>query len=311
MEHLPKLRDLMHEFVRQRHNPASVFQRQRLEFSESAVSAYPNSPTAKKYKKAYEIFHKAWSLLCQYSKAKVDTENDCDFLQQAFQGYAKAYMLDNIWYDKFKPPKIAFDLVDQYMQHRPNDMLSEYCKNIFVCRSHQCGSSEYSKFKDLQTCIRTYEVFAMKVKTIYSSSRIFNRKILATLYNHLGSLYTITEQRLRAIDSFQNSFDIDNDYHDSLFGIAYLQSFSNPDKSIILFHKYLDSAPKCDRKYYDAYYTLSLIFILVYENVTKCKEYYWKGKEAEQMQLPFVPPYDSASKLCLERLVDSIDKTRS
>lgn len=217
-------------------------------------------------------------------------------------------MFDNIWYDKFKPPKIAFDLVDQYMKHRPNDMLSEYCKHIFICRSHKCGS-ELSKFIDLQTCIRTYEMFSMKVKTVYPSSK-FQRKNLATLYNHLGSLYTIIEQRLHAIDSFQNSFEIDNDCHDSLFVIAYCHCFSDPDKAISLFNKYLDSAPKCDRKYYDAYYSLSLIYIIVYGNITKCKGYYWKGKDAEKLQLPFVPPYEPSFKLFVKRLVDSFDKTR-
>lgn len=95
------------------------------------------------------------------------------------------------------------------------------------------------------------------------------RKILATLYNRLGSFYTTTLQEIRAIDSFKKSYDFDKDYHDSLFGIAMGYRFINPEKAINFFHKYLDSAPECDKKYYDAYYSLSNIYISKYGNTKK------------------------------------------
>lgn len=122
MEQLSQLRDLIKTTVQQGHDLASNYQSRHLEFTESMISTFLNSPTALKYKRAHEIFQKARTILDLYTKAGVDTESDCDFLQPAFQGYAEAYMCDNIWYDKFKPPENAPDLIDQYLKHRPDDV---------------------------------------------------------------------------------------------------------------------------------------------------------------------------------------------
>ncbi|CAG2203967.1 unnamed protein product [Mytilus edulis] len=214
-----------------------------------------------------------------------------------FHGYAKAYMVDQIWYENFKPPLNAFNFIDQYMQHRPDDILSEYCKKIFVCRSHQSGNgSEFSKFKGLQISIRTYEIFAMKVEKADTSSDI-RRQILATLFNSLGSYYSITNQRIRAIDSFEKAYNINNEDLESLFGVAWWHRSEDPEKAIKLFHQYLDAAPECDKKYYDAYYSLSYIYFSVYKDITKGTEYYYKGLDAEKKQLPCLKAYDTASKL--------------
>ncbi|CAC5383098.1 unnamed protein product [Mytilus coruscus] len=69
--------------------PARVYKSDHFAFSNSTVSAFPNSPTAMKYKNAFNMFSKARSILRCYSKAKVERNIDCDFLEPAFHGYAK------------------------------------------------------------------------------------------------------------------------------------------------------------------------------------------------------------------------------
>ncbi|CAG2203969.1 unnamed protein product [Mytilus edulis] len=198
MEQVPRL---VCEYVRQGHDPLHMYQGKRIEYSDSLVSDFPNSPTALKCKAAYEMFQKARLILDQYSKAGVDTESDCNFLQPAFQGYSKAYMCGNVLYDRFKPPDNTPELVDQYLKHRPDDILSEFCKHIFVTKSHHNGS-EFSKFKHVQMAIRAYEIFALKVQEANTTSTN-RRQILNTVYTRLGSLYSTTEQKIRAKDSFQ------------------------------------------------------------------------------------------------------------
>ncbi|CAC5393861.1 unnamed protein product [Mytilus coruscus] len=153
MEQLEQVLDLIGATVQQGHDPANNYQSEHFEFSESMISAFSNSPTAQKYKSAYEMFQKARIILDQYTKSVVDTESDYDFLQPALHGYAEAYMCDNIWYDKFKPPENAPDLVDRYLIHRQDDILSDFCKHVFVNKSQHSGS-EFSKFKHLQIAIR-------------------------------------------------------------------------------------------------------------------------------------------------------------
>lgn len=41
------------------------------------------------------------------------------------------------------------------------------------------------------------------------------------IFNSLGSLYTITQQRIRAINSLKRAYNIDLDDHESIFGVAW------------------------------------------------------------------------------------------
>lgn len=91
--------------------------------------------TAKKYKIAKEMVKKGKSILYRYTKTEVETDYDCDFLHPAFHSYAKGEMSDNIWFVAFKPPKHSLNLVDQYIKHRPYEMLSEYFKTFLSIRN--------------------------------------------------------------------------------------------------------------------------------------------------------------------------------
>lgn len=291
---------LMDEKVRQGHDPAVVYKSPLSDFSNSTVSAFPNSPTAMKYKKAFNMFREANSLLCRYAKSKVETDNDCDFLEPAFHGYAEAEMCESHLYNSYRPPGDTFDLISQYLTRRPDDILSEYFKNIL---EHNRNELLVSTFESLQISIRSKEILAAKVSKASAKSDL-KRQILSTLYNRLGSLYTITQQEVRAMDSFQKSYDIDNDQHDSLFGIAYSQRYKHPEKAVKLFHRYLDAAPDCDKKYFDAYYALAEIYILFYRNKTDAEEYYRMGLNAENKQLPFIMLDDTSSKRIAKQLLE-------
>lgn len=115
-----------------------------------------------------------------------------------------------------------------------------------------------------------------KVKLLH----IFKCQILATLFNSLGSLYTITQQRVRAINSLKRAYTIDHDDHESLFGVAWWHCRTDTEKRIKLFHQYLNAAPECDKKYHDVYHSLSYLYFWDHKDITKGKEY--KGLDAEK-----------------------------
>ncbi|CAC5386835.1 unnamed protein product [Mytilus coruscus] len=256
-----------------------------------------------KYKTAFNMFSKARSILCRYSKAKVETDIDCDFLEPAFHGYAKAEMCENHLYDTNKPPINTYDLVGQYLIQRPDEILAEYLKYIL---EHKRNELLVSKFKCLQMSIRTKEILAAKVNRDCTNSDI-KRQILATLYNRLGSLYIITRRTIHAVDSFQKSYDIDNNYYDSLYGIAHCDQSDYPDKALKLFHKYLGAVPECDKKYCDAYYAMADIYISSFRNIAKAKECYQEGLNAEDKQFPYIIRDETESKRCAQFLIEHFE----
>lgn len=297
MEESQILKDLMVAEIQQGHDPARVYISNHVTFSDSTVFDFPNSPTAMEYKNAFQMFSTARSILCRYSKSKVETDIDCDFLEPAFHGYAKAEMCENHLFDTNKPPDNTYDLICQYLKQRPDDILAEHFK---IMLEHK--RNELSKFDCLKRSIRTKEIFAAKVSRASDSE--IKGQIIATLYNRLGSLHTITKQKIRAIDSFQKSYDTDNSYYDSMFGLAWCYHYVHPEKSLKLFYEYLDVAPECAKKYFDAYYILVDIYVSFYGNIIKAKECYRKGLHAEDKQLPFLIREDTSSKRFAKRLME-------
>ncbi|CAC5390662.1 unnamed protein product [Mytilus coruscus] len=267
-------------------------------FEYSMFTDFPDSPTAKRYEKAFELFCVAEKVLMQCTITKVETIEDCICLQPAFHGYAKANLCEGHLFDTFKPTKKTADLIDQYLKLRPNDILTEYFKTTIINNeqpSDYKSQSGYSSGKHLKKLIKMNEQFALKVSKKKSQSEI-QRDILIDKYFLLGSLYSITDQEVRALDSFQKSYDLDNSNLDSLYGVAFYHFFRNSDKAESLLKKYLQLAPECDRRYYDAYYTLGLIH-LKRENIKQATEYFNKGVTAEQKQLPCLPAWDTFSRM--------------
>lgn len=124
------LRDDKHrieENVKRMHDSLNIYNSSGI-FEYTMFTAYPESPTANKYKKAFEIFHAAKDLLLNFTKTKVETEEDCECLQPAFHGYANARIVEKHLFGAFMPPAITTDLIDQYLTIRP---LNRIFKNSY------------------------------------------------------------------------------------------------------------------------------------------------------------------------------------
>ncbi|VDH97848.1 Hypothetical predicted protein [Mytilus galloprovincialis] len=267
-------------------------------FEYSMFTDFPDSPTAKRYIKAFELFCVAEEVLRQCTITKVETVEDCEYLQSAFHGYAKANLCEGHLFDTFRPTPKTIDLIDQYLKLRPNDILTEYFKTAIIHKEQPSvykSQSGYSSGKHLKKLIKMNEQFALKVSKKKHQSEI-QRDILIDIFFLLGSLYSITDQEVRALDSFQKSYDLDNSNLDSLYGVAFYNFYRKFDKAESLLKKYLELAPECDKRYYDAYYTLGLIH-LKRDNINQATECYYKGVAAEKKQLPCLPAWDTYSRM--------------
>ncbi|CAG2199359.1 unnamed protein product [Mytilus edulis] len=244
-----------------------------------------------------EQYQNSKEVLRQCTITKVATIEDCECLQPAFHGYAKANLCEGHLYDTFRPNQKTVDLIDEYLKLLPNDILTEYFKTILIHKeqpSDYKSQSGYSSGKHLKKLIKMNEQFALKVSKKKPQS-IIQRDILIDIHFLLGSLYSITDQEVRALDSFQKSYDLDNSNLDSLYGVAFYHFYRKTDNAESLLKKYLQLAPECDRRYYDAYYTLGL-FHLKRENIKQATEYFYKGVAAEEKQLPCLPARDTYSR---------------
>ncbi|VDH97937.1 Hypothetical predicted protein [Mytilus galloprovincialis] len=266
-------------------------------FEYSMFTAYPKSPTACVYKKAFELFFDAQEILYTYKKEKVETNEDCECLKSAFHGFARANLCEAHLSATFCLPANILDLIDQYLKIRPNDILVEYFRTAIIFSEHPFVSkckNGYSSVKHLKQLIIMHEELAFKVNKTKPQPEI-HRDLLIHLYFLLGSLYSNTDQEVRALDSFQKSYDIDNSNLDSLYAVAFYKYFTKSDKAESMLKKYLQLASQCHKRYYDAFYTLALIE-LDKENIELAKKYYYKGVAAEKKQLPCLPAWDTFSR---------------
>lgn len=138
------------------------------------------------------------------------------------------------------------------------------------------------------------EEFSSKVSKLIPQSDI-HRDLLIHLYFLLGSLYSNTDQEVLALDSFQKSYDLDNSNLDSLYGVAFYNFYRKFEKAESLLQKYLQLAPECDRRYYDAYYTLALVHFRR-NKFEQAQNYYYEGVAAEKKCLSWLPAWDTYSR---------------
>lgn len=263
-------------------------------FDYDYISSFTDSPTAMSYKKAFEIFAVAYDLLTSYPKQTVDSEEDCDYLQPAFHGYAEGEMCENHLFVVFAPPQISMELLNQYLILRPNDILSEYFKVCFMRKQFLLTSSnkqsKLSEYKRMRKILSAHEKFALKLERNYSCLNASEETLLKLAVDvnfMLGSHYAITDQNIRALDSFKKSYNYDTTDLTSMYGVAFYQHFFNPNESIRLLNVFLEKAPKCHKRYYDAFYTLSFLYARR-GDLGKAIKCYRLGEQAEGYQLPFL-----------------------
>ena len=81
--------------------------------------------------KAVEEYSTGSNLLQNYKKKSVDTESDCHYPKPAFENYVYGHMHENSLFGNIIS-KDTSNLVDQYLVLKPDDIMVEYLKVLFV-----------------------------------------------------------------------------------------------------------------------------------------------------------------------------------
>ncbi|CAG2222176.1 unnamed protein product [Mytilus edulis] len=203
--------------------------------------AYPQSPTAQQYFKAFKYFFKGWFILHKYSKSVVESEEDCEFLKPAFHAYSNGEMTEHHLFSQFQPPDNTPVIIDQYLKLRPSDIFAKYCKVILVhhpnLNKKKC--EHFSDFEFQKNLIVTGEKFIHKRSPYVHFSEV-DKSMVKSLYYKLGAIYVTTSQGKRALNSFQKSYDLDKTNVSALYGIAFQCMEIDPDKAISLFLQFID-----------------------------------------------------------------------
>lgn len=282
-------------------DPGSTYLSAHGSYTEEMFLPYVStSPTAQYHLEMYRNYRYGCMKLYEFEKQAIETESDCDFLKEAFQAYAWAHMAETIMYQQFHPPPNTFRLLEEYLKRRPNDVFARYFRVAMIFHEPNPGVPKLEAFK------RKIIEGEMLVESIrHLSSVKEERMVLISTYYLLGSMYKVTAQTERALDSFQKSLDLDPANIASIYGVAInLIDSSDFDGAIKLLHRYLDLAPRCDKKYPNALYQLGQCYILKYQNCQEALKYYKEGLKAEAERLPFIEKShaDIPAKSTLETL---------
>lgn len=281
------IEDLEHSrnaLIQQASDPLSTYQRENTTplTREMFLPYIATSPTAQKSMQAFENFHIGFFTLLTFGKQSIETDEDCDYLKPAFQAYSWAYMVLNIMYAQFYPPSNVFALLEQYIARRPNDIWAQYFKVCMIFNKQRPGVAKYEAIKEK---IVAAELLAEKIRHL--SAIRDERMVLISTYYLLGSMYSVTDQSERSLDSFQKCLDLDPTNIDAIYGLACQKKENDLDEAIKLYHRYLDIAPKCDKKYPNAFYQLGICYLSRYGNQQEALKYYRQGLKAEESRLPF------------------------
>ena len=81
------------ESIKQAADSSRVFNiEERRNLNPIIFATYPNSPTAQCHLQAFINLSKGSELILHYKKEEVEDENDCDYLQPAFECIANGHM---------------------------------------------------------------------------------------------------------------------------------------------------------------------------------------------------------------------------
>ena len=259
------------------------------------------SPTANTYMRACEMCINGFNILDKYGKRTVDNDDDCEFLEAAFACYSVAHMLENVLVKIFPPPQYIMDLLPEYISLRPNDVQAQHLRVVRIA-SRFLASDIVSKYDEFKEKIVEAETLAEKIRQLPESN--YERMILVDTYWLLGSLYSVTDQNERALDSFQKSYRLDPFNHSSLYGVAVSQmKTNNTGEAIKLFQKFLDMAPRCDGQYAKCLYQLGFCYLTFYNNPNEALKYYELGlKNEKEDRLPCDGSVDLPAKQFLKML---------
>lgn len=144
---------------------------------------------------------------------------------------------------------------------------------------------------------------------------------------HYGNICCFKEDYEKAEKAFRKAQHLDSNNYEVLFSIAkvlQLKLEQNVDEIIATFEAFLAAAPEDHRHYPEAYYSIALASFTKMSTkkdkdkthlmskhgrnvMTRIKNYYELGLQAEKKQLPFFLPYESNNKILMGNLVRSFD----
>ncbi|KAK3089247.1 hypothetical protein FSP39_002079 [Pinctada imbricata] len=264
---------------------------------------YPNSKTAQKYMLAFKSFYEGVQCLYSYasSRDKVETDADCSMLEAGFRSYALGFILENLMIKQFQPPEKTMDLLEQYLQLRPLDFFAEYFKLRLFIREQ---SSEEKLMKNIVVC----EVLATKLELRDPTDEV--KMLLSEVNGVVAALYTVTKQRPRAIDCFERAINAIEDNTDAIYGVAFNISDTDPIRGEKMLLDFLRKAPKCDKKYPNALYQLSLLYFTLIKSMRKGVRYFELAQLSEKERLPFLPEVDIDAKTLVHNFMALSDKMK-
>ena len=265
-------------------DPITTYQRVVPQYTPDMFLPYiSTSPTARKYLQALENYAHGYRVLRQFGKHTIENEEDCELLKSAFHAYSWGHMVDSVMYGYFQPPPYTPSLLQEFIDRRPNDIFAQHFK---ICMLFHKRDQKMSKYESLKEKIIEAELLADRIRHLVEIKE--ERMVLIDLYYLLGSLYRITEQVDRALDSFQKCLDLDTSNIDAMYAVGIQKIEQDLEGAIKLLHRYLDSAPKCDTKYPNALYQLGICYFLHFKNTEEALKYYKLGLKAEDQRLPFI-----------------------
>ena len=282
--------------VQQAHDPLTTFNTiDSNRLTKSNFEAYPDSPTAQRYLKAYHLFSGGFVCLNSYEKETVQSAEDCDYLQFAFYSYSLAEICESHLYSRFPPPKNTSNLIKQYLKIRPNDVLVQFLKLILTHRRHGREHEQLTEYDFQREWIIAGEKFIHKRQRFVKDSEL-DRDMLVYLYYILGVTYVISFQKRRSLDSFQKSYDLDPSNVAALYGVAYQYMENDPEKAIRIFREFISKAPECDKQYPNAYYMMAYLYFVHYKNESEAMRLCRLAEQAEEKRLEFLYPVDIPQK---------------
>ena len=263
------------------------------------LSTYSKFPTAKMFIKAFDNFKIGFRCLMLYDRDKIDNEDDCKCLGHGFRAYAMGLVQENLMFRQFEPPPTTRSLLDQYLKMRPNDIFAAYFQMRLIDTIPERTDRKLMKF------IISLEKLAHKHSTRELTLTREEKMVLSDVFAILAAEYTVTDQTIRALDSFEQAYHFDEENTNAIYGISFHSMYSDPCRSENLFYKFLEKAPTCNRKYPDVLYELALFYISseTKRDMKKCLRYANLAELYEKHRLPFLPPVESSAKKTILAMV--------
>lgn len=301
---------------------------------------HPDSPTARRYLKAYLLYEKGLEVL---EESNYENPSGLTFISQAL-------LLEYTIASYFPQDLFTFERINSFarevMKQNPR-----FYEGLLIARMFT-SSNLFMSWAGKKSVFNTQ--FMLIENLIYFIKETENpdsplpsspyeitsdyRTWLHILYYWLAALWFVVDNDDhfdKAVEAAEASLNLRPDYYESklILGVSlfyqHLKRSSTrgqsdrkqeakaklkasasedqhskdevPERAKKLIHEFLAEAPPCDRKYPDGHYEVAGIYVEE-KNMKKFVEHYELAQDAEEKRLPFVDPTDIAVKVMLGHL---------